>query len=51
MLQAGNSVLANVTQFMPYFYIPVPRGFDNSDVDAFTDAVNVSQPMFKFVTP
>ncbi|KAH0836609.1 hypothetical protein J3R83DRAFT_8309 [Lanmaoa asiatica] len=40
--EAGNSVLANVTQFMPYFYVPVPRGFDNADLDAFTDDVNKS---------
>ncbi|KAI9461498.1 DNA polymerase family B-domain-containing protein [Boletus coccyginus] len=40
--EAGNSVLANVTQFMPYFYVPVPRGFDNADLDAFMDALNNS---------
>ncbi|KAF8141671.1 DNA polymerase family B-domain-containing protein [Boletus edulis] len=38
----GNSVLANVVQFMPYFYVPVPRGFGNADTDAFMDAVNTS---------
>lgn len=46
ILQDGNSVLANVTKFMAYFYIPVPRGFDHSDLDAFMDALNVSQRMF-----
>lgn len=35
-------MLANVTQFMPYFYVPVPRGFDIADSDAFVDALNAS---------
>lgn len=51
ILQAGNSVLANVTQFMPYFYVPVPRGFDNADLDAFMDALNVSRRAFQTNTP
>ncbi|KAF9221377.1 hypothetical protein BS17DRAFT_785295 [Gyrodon lividus] len=38
--EAGHSILANITDFMPYFYIPVPRGFDTSDLDAFADALN-----------
>ncbi|KAF9245286.1 DNA polymerase family B-domain-containing protein [Melanogaster broomeanus] len=40
--EAGHSVLANITDFMPYFYIPVPRGFDNADLNAFADALNQS---------
>ncbi|KAN0088533.1 DNA polymerase family B domain containing protein [Tylopilus felleus] len=40
--EAGNSVLANVTGFMPYFYVPVPRGFDDTELDAFMDALNKS---------
>lgn len=36
---------------MPYFYIPVPRGFDNSDLDAFMDALNVSQGVFQTDIP
>lgn len=39
--QAGHSVLMHVTQFLPYFYIPVPRGFTNDDVDAFRDHLDV----------
>ncbi|KAH7890713.1 DNA polymerase family B-domain-containing protein [Phlebopus sp. FC_14] len=40
--EAGHSVLANVTDFAPYFYIPVPRGFLDSDLDPFVDALNKS---------
>ncbi|KIJ65720.1 hypothetical protein HYDPIDRAFT_39637 [Hydnomerulius pinastri MD-312] len=40
--EAGHSVLANVTNFLPYFYIPVPRGFDKSDLDSLADALNNS---------
>ena len=36
---------------MPYFYIPVPRGFDIADLDAFIDALNVSWQMFRSNTP
>ncbi|KAG2070221.1 hypothetical protein BDR04DRAFT_1100449 [Suillus decipiens] len=36
----GNSVLAYVTGFLPYFYVAVPRGFDESDLDAFADQLN-----------
>ncbi|KAG2748452.1 hypothetical protein P692DRAFT_201790083 [Suillus brevipes Sb2] len=36
----GNSVLAYVTGFLPYFYVAVPRGFDESDIDAFADQLN-----------
>ncbi|KAL4246251.1 DNA polymerase [Abortiporus biennis] len=30
--ERGNSVLAHITDFMPYFYIAVPRGFMESDL-------------------
>ena len=39
--QAGHSVLAHVTQFPPYFYIAVPRGFTNDDVSAFRSYLEV----------
>ncbi|KAG1741100.1 DNA polymerase family B-domain-containing protein [Suillus lakei] len=38
--ETGNSVLAYVTGFLPYFYVAVPRGFDESDIDAFADQLN-----------
>ncbi|OBZ73506.1 DNA polymerase delta catalytic subunit [Grifola frondosa] len=38
--EAGNSVLAHITDFLPYFYIPVPRGFANSDIFPFLDYLN-----------
>lgn len=41
-LQEGHSVLANITDFLPYFYIPVPRGFLDSDITAFSLYLNVS---------
>ncbi|KAG2148198.1 DNA polymerase family B-domain-containing protein [Suillus bovinus] len=37
----GHSVLVYVTGFFPYFYVAVPRGFDESDIDAFADQLNV----------
>ncbi|EIM86884.1 uncharacterized protein STEHIDRAFT_79581, partial [Stereum hirsutum FP-91666 SS1] len=40
--EAGHSVLMHVTQFSPYFYIPVPRGFTNEDVNAFRDHLDAS---------
>lgn len=40
--QAGHSVLAHVTDFLPYFYVPVPRGFQVDDLDAFMENLNVS---------
>ncbi|KIP08801.1 hypothetical protein PHLGIDRAFT_103803 [Phlebiopsis gigantea 11061_1 CR5-6] len=33
--EAGNSVLATVTDFRPYFYVPAPRGFLETDCHAF----------------
>ncbi|KIJ20820.1 hypothetical protein PAXINDRAFT_174244 [Paxillus involutus ATCC 200175] len=38
--ETGHSVLANITDFMPYFYVPVPRGFDAADLDPLADALN-----------
>ncbi|KAF8845184.1 hypothetical protein BDN67DRAFT_962126 [Paxillus ammoniavirescens] len=40
--EAGHSVLANITDFMPYFYVPVPRGFDAADLGPLADALNHS---------
>jgi len=41
IVQAGNSVLAFITGFLPYFYVAVPRGFEESDIDAFAEQLNV----------
>ncbi|PCH44386.1 delta DNA polymerase [Wolfiporia cocos MD-104 SS10] len=38
--ESGHSVLAHITDFLPYFYIPAPRGFTNSDTYAFTEYLN-----------
>ncbi|KAI5989332.1 DNA polymerase family B-domain-containing protein [Pisolithus albus] len=38
--EGGHSVMANVTNFPPYFYVPVPRGFDASDLGPLMDALN-----------
>jgi hypothetical protein len=32
---------------MPYFYVPVPRGFDAADLDPLADALNVRSSMFQ----
>ncbi|KAI0741539.1 DNA polymerase family B-domain-containing protein [Daedaleopsis nitida] len=40
--QDGHSVLANVTDFLPYFYIATPRGFDNDDMESFKTYLNTS---------
>jgi len=39
--QAGNSVLATVHGFRPYFYVPAPAGFMNRDLDSLKDTLNV----------
>jgi hypothetical protein len=44
--QAGHSVLANVTDFLPYFYIAVPRGFIQDDLESFRSDLNVSRMIF-----
>ncbi|TEB29100.1 delta DNA polymerase [Coprinellus micaceus] len=36
----GYSVLANITEFLPYFYIAVPRGFTNEDIEPFRSHLN-----------
>lgn len=38
----GNSVLANIHGFQPYFYIAAPSGFLNRDLDPLKDVINVS---------
>ncbi|EGO22139.1 hypothetical protein SERLADRAFT_451027 [Serpula lacrymans var. lacrymans S7.9] len=40
--EAGHSVLAYVTDFLPYFYIAVPRGFQNDDKEDFRNHINTS---------
>ena len=39
--QKGHSVMASVTDFMPYFYVPAPRGFRSEDIDSFVNELNV----------
>ncbi|KAF8603753.1 delta DNA polymerase, partial [Ceratobasidium sp. AG-I] len=36
----GHSVLAHVTDFLPYFYIATPRGFDPNEIKSFQDHLN-----------
>ncbi|KAF8159802.1 delta DNA polymerase [Crassisporium funariophilum] len=38
--EGGHSVLANITDFLPYFYVPLPRGFTEHDFDAFRLSLN-----------
>ncbi|KAH9946498.1 hypothetical protein B0H21DRAFT_743121 [Amylocystis lapponica] len=38
--EAGHSVLAYITDFLPYFYIACPRGFSESDTFAFQEYLN-----------
>ena len=38
----GNSVVATVTDFLPYFYIAVPRGLRDEDIEPFKSHLNVS---------
>ncbi|KAG6854025.1 DNA-directed DNA polymerase delta [Blastosporella zonata] len=38
--EAGHSVLAHITDFLPYFYIAVPRGFSRDDIDSFQRYLN-----------
>jgi DNA polymerase delta subunit 1 len=40
--QNGNSVLAHVHGFKPYFYIAAPSGFLNKDLEPLKDTINVS---------
>ena len=46
--QNGNSVLAHITDFLPYFYIPSPRGLIPDELGAFLDHVNVSRCRIEF---
>ncbi|KAF9477762.1 hypothetical protein BDN70DRAFT_880775 [Pholiota conissans] len=36
----GHSVLANITHFLPYFYIAMPRGFTDGDMEPFREYLN-----------
>ncbi|KAF9526132.1 DNA polymerase family B-domain-containing protein [Crepidotus variabilis] len=36
----GNSVVATVTNYLPYFYVAVPRGFHEDDVEPFRRHLN-----------
>ncbi|KAG8723292.1 DNA-directed DNA polymerase delta, partial [Ceratobasidium sp. 428] len=38
--EEGHSVLAHVNDFLPYFYIATPRGFDPSETKSFLDHLN-----------
>ncbi|KAI0031276.1 DNA polymerase family B-domain-containing protein [Vararia minispora EC-137] len=40
--EGGHSVMARVIGFLPYFYVPVPRGFENSDIHPFKIHLNAS---------
>jgi DNA polymerase delta subunit 1 len=44
--QAGHSVLAHITHFLPYFYVSVPRGFAVDDLQSLKDHINnhLAQP-------
>jgi DNA polymerase delta subunit 1 len=33
--------MASVIDFMPYFFVPAPRGFRNEDIDSFVNELNV----------
>ena len=33
--------MAHVSGFDPYFYIPIPRGFQEEDLDSFLQYLNV----------
>ncbi|KAI8807077.1 hypothetical protein BJ742DRAFT_748288 [Cladochytrium replicatum] len=37
--QAGNSILCHVYNFVPYFYVPAPRGFTRAHLLSFQDAL------------
>jgi DNA polymerase delta subunit 1 len=39
----GNSVLAHIHGFKPYFYVAAPPGFLNKDLEPFKDTINVSK--------
>ncbi|KAF5316080.1 hypothetical protein D9619_006143 [Psilocybe cf. subviscida] len=35
--EEGHSVLANITNFLPYFYVSIPRGFTDEDMEPFRE--------------
>lgn len=41
--------MALITDFLPYFYIAVPRGFQDEDMTAFKGYLNVGQQESCFV--
>ena len=43
----GNSVLANIHGFRPYFFVAAPSGFLNKDLEPLKDTINVSYMMLK----
>jgi DNA polymerase delta subunit 1 len=45
--QNGNSVLAHIHGFQPYFYIAAPSGFLNKDLEPFKDTINVSSVYYE----
>ncbi|RXW20670.1 hypothetical protein EST38_g5195 [Candolleomyces aberdarensis] len=40
----GHSVLANITEFLPYFYVSVPRGFTEDDIAGLRGYLNGVNP-------
>ncbi|KAF8199125.1 hypothetical protein BJ912DRAFT_950996 [Pholiota molesta] len=36
----GHSVLANINNFLPYFYVAMPRGFTDDDMEPFREYLN-----------
>ncbi|KAF5362060.1 hypothetical protein D9756_002601 [Leucocoprinus leucothites] len=38
--EEGHSVMTYITDFLPYFYIGMPRGFQDEDMTAFKDCLN-----------
>lgn len=46
--QEGHSVLAHITDFLPYFYVAMPRGFTSEDLTPFMDWINVSLSLMLF---
>ncbi|KAF8328374.1 delta DNA polymerase [Cantharellus anzutake] len=43
--EAGHSVLAHITHFLPYFYVATPRGFTSEDLTPFREHINnITEP-------
>jgi hypothetical protein len=34
--------MAQITDFLPYFYVALPRNFPSAEIDSFADDLNVS---------